>query len=510
MKNKKDWSEEEIAQNGHYLDRVISSNVFSTSEVLCELFNYLAEETFAGRENRLTQMSIAERVLGRDENFDPIVDSVVRVEVGRLRTKLREYYYEEGKDDAVVFRIPKGKYSLVVDNNSKIIGHLTGEPGDFDGRNLTEHSSITENTLLIPSLQRQLIKHRFKLVIGLLLLSAAFLIFNSYRTPEDHHADQIPKVNTIRTIAVLPFTNLSEDPNHAYFTDGIHDDILTQLAKISSLKVISRTSVMTYRDTQKSMKMIADELGVATLLEGGVQRAGNRVRINIQLIDTETDEHLWAETYNRELTAPNIFEIQEQIAIEIAAVLRTTLSLDVQARLKTVPTRNLEALQAYFLGRQHIAQRHSVALQEAIKFFQQAIALDPGFALAHVGLADSYQLQEDSGSLPRHEMFAKTEPVIKKALELDSQLGPAYNSLGGLRVTEGKYSEAEKLYLKSIELNPNYSTTYLWYGFCWLIWAELKKPLPCTEEELSATHSLPNLPKVLVTPWRIKVGLRRR
>jgi len=171
---------------------------------------------------------------------------------------------------------------------------------------------------------------------------------------------------------VLPFENRSKVEDEAFFVDGIHDDILTQLSKISALKVISRTSVERFRKTDLGVKQIAAQLGVNSVLEGGVQRAGNRVRINVQLIDAGTDAHLWAETYDRELTDENIFAIQTVLAAAIAGALKAALTPAEQARVAAVPTRNLAAWEAYQQGQQHVARRMSAGLIEAEKYYQKA------------------------------------------------------------------------------------------------------------------------------------------
>ena len=150
---------------------------------------------------------------------------------------------------------------------------------------------------------------------------------------------------------------------------------------------------MSYRDTTKNLKTIGEELGVSTVLEGGIQRAGDQIRVNVQLIDAATDEHLWADTYDRRLTANNIFAIQTEIATAIADALRATLTPEEQEQLATVPTENLAAYEAYLLGRQRLARETAAAVVEAVDYFQQAIELDPVFALAYVGLADSYGMQ---------------------------------------------------------------------------------------------------------------------
>ena len=175
-----------------------------------------------------------------------------------------------------------------------------------------------------------------------------------------------------RSIAVLPFANRSAREEDSFFVDGIHDDILTQLAHIGSLTVISRTSVEKFRDTSHSMKEIGEVLGVRSILEGGVQRAGNRVRINMQLIDVATDDHLWAETYDRELTTANIFGIQSEISTAVADALKATLSLEERVKLSAVPTENLAALEAYFLGKQSLAKRTGKSLEDAVRHFEKS------------------------------------------------------------------------------------------------------------------------------------------
>jgi TolB-like protein len=192
------------------------------------------------------------------------------------------------------------------------------------------------------------------------------------------------------TIAALPFSNMSGDDTSAVFTAGIHDDILTQLSKIAALHVTSRTSVHEYRDTDKSVKEIAAELGVANVLEGGVRRSGNRVRINVQLIDATTDVHLWAETFDRELTAENVFEIQGEIARAVATALEAELTAEEEAGLGDAPTRSLEALDAYHRGQVLLAGVNEQQIRAAVQFFERAVELDPGFGLAWAGLTRAH------------------------------------------------------------------------------------------------------------------------
>ncbi len=206
-------------------------------------------------------------------------------------------------------------------------------------------------------------------------------------------------VITRQSIAVLPFDNRSRNADDEFFVEGIHDDLLTNLARIGSLKVISRTSVMRYKDTEIPIPDIAAELGVATIMEGAVQRSGSTVRINVQLIDAKTDEHLWAEIYDRKLNAENLFSIQSEISEAIAAALEATLSPEEQQRINTTPTQNMAAYDAYLRGRQLMASRDSAKLKLATEAFTEAVELDPQFALAWVNLADSTLLLADYGTL---------------------------------------------------------------------------------------------------------------
>jgi len=268
-----------------------------------------------------------------------------------------------------------------------------------------------------------------------------------------------------KSIAVLPFQNRSaNEENAAFFSDGVHDELLTDLSKIKALKVISRTSVMNYRDTTKNLRQVGEELGVANILEGGVQRAGDRVRINVQLIDAKTDELLWADIFDRQLTATNIFLIQSEIATAIANALQASLLPNEQKRLETIPTENLAALEAYFLGKQALARRTGAALVEAHNYFKKAIELDPGFALAYVGHADSYILQVDNGNLNPKKALELAAPLIDKALELNDQTGEAYATLALSATYLKDYDTANAAFQRALEMDPNYVSTHHWYS----------------------------------------------
>jgi len=267
------------------------------------------------------------------------------------------------------------------------------------------------------------------------------------------------------SIAVLPFVNRSAVPGDVYFADGIQDDILTQLSKLSGLdKVISRGSTERYRDTDKSMRQIGEELGVASILEGGVQRVGDRVRINMQLIDASRDKHIWAETYDKELTAENLFAIQSEISREVVLELQSTLTAEDDEQLSRLPTNNLDAYKEFVLGRQEMAKRTADSLEAAQSHFERAIELDPEYALAYVGLADTFALIAAYTQAATADTFDSRRAAIEKALQLDPRSGEAYAALGLLKGQEGDLGEAESFYVKAIELSPNYATAYHYYA----------------------------------------------
>jgi len=267
-----------------------------------------------------------------------------------------------------------------------------------------------------------------------------------------------------KSIAVLPFENRSNREEDQFFTDGIHDDLLTTIAKIGSMKVISRTSVMEYRGTIKKIPQIAQELGVANILEGGIQRSGNHVRINVQLIDAVTDEHLWAEIYDRELTAENLFAVQSEITKMIADALQARLSTNEQLRIDAKPTDNLQAYEAYMRGRQLMATRNAANLKLASEEFSKATEIDPSFALAWVGVADSLSLSLGWRDARAEDLLPIIEDAVKNALVIDNDLGEAYASLGLMHRKYGRNDEAETAFQKAIELSPNYATAYQWYS----------------------------------------------
>jgi TolB-like protein/Tfp pilus assembly protein PilF len=306
----------------------------------------------------------------------------------------------------------------------------------------------------------QVRRHRNAPIVGLLILAAALFLLGRFGWPGGDSSLGVDR----RSVAAIPFENLSGDDANIPFTSGIHDDLLTQLSKIGSIKTISRTSVLQYRDTAKTVPEIAAELGVATILAGGVQRSGDRVRINVRLTDAVTDEALWAETYDRQLSAANIFAIQSEIATSIAETLRAKLTAGEQQRLAAVPTLNLEALDTYFLGKQLLEERNVRALQAAVEYFEKVIELDPDFALAWSGLADAYMiLPEYSTAVDLEFLQEKSVVAAARALELDPEIPEVLASMAWNRlIHDYEWAEAEALLRRALEIQSNNTSALHW------------------------------------------------
>ena len=268
------------------------------------------------------------------------------------------------------------------------------------------------------------------------------------------------------SVAVLPFVNLSSDPENDFFADGVTEDVIAHLAKVRSLKVISRTSVMAFKKRERSLREIAEQLGASTLLEGSVRRSGNRVRIVAQLIDAATDDHLWAETYDRELT--DIFAIQTDVALQIAGALRAELSPDETTRLRRQPTADLEAYDLYVRGRSWVAQCTREGLLRGLADLERAVARDPRFALAHAGIAElhvEHAIQGSVGVRPE-ETIRRAKESVGRALALDDELAEAHGVSAMIRfVFDFDWAGAERELLRALELSPGSANLHDHYSW---------------------------------------------
>ncbi|UCC83920.1 MAG: hypothetical protein JSW46_03010, partial [Gemmatimonadota bacterium] len=266
-----------------------------------------------------------------------------------------------------------------------------------------------------------------------------------------------------RSIAVLPFANMSDDPGNEYFSDGMTEEIINALAQLEGLRVAARTSSFAFKGKSPDVREVGAKLNVATALEGSVRKAGNRLRITAQLVSVADGYHLWSERYDREME--DVFAIQDDIARAIAEKLQVTLVAGVAEPLVRRPTENVEAYDLYLRGR-FFAHQGGEGPRKGLEYFQRALAGDPEYALAHAGIAEAYSQLGNTGILRPKEAMPRAREAAIRALELDETLAEAHLSLGWIGWTyDFEWSNAEKYFLRALELNPDLPEAHFKYGF---------------------------------------------
>jgi TolB-like protein/DNA-binding winged helix-turn-helix (wHTH) protein len=286
-------------------------------------------------------------------------------------------------------------------------------------------------------------------------------------------AHPLPKINSI---AVLPFTNLSGDPQQEYFVDGVTDTLTAELSQISSLRVISRTSAMHYKGSKEPVPKIARELGVDGILEGSVARSGNRIRVTAQLIYAPSDSHLWARSYERDVH--DVLSLQSELTLAIADGVRAQVTAEEKSRLAHLPGVAPEAYDLYIQGRYWWGKRNQEGTRKAIECFQHAIALDPNYAIAYSGLADALRLATAFQVLPREGVKERQKAAAETAVRLDEQSAEAHTSLAAVYQAELQWERAELEYRRAIKLNPNYAVAHHWYAGQLLLQSRLDEAMP--------------------------------
>ncbi|MET0166987.1 MAG: adenylate cyclase [Vicinamibacterales bacterium] len=397
------------------LERVLASPPFVQSERLQRFLAFIVTETLAGHADRLKGYTIGIEVFDRDESFDPAIDAIVRVEATRLRAKLREYYDAEGRDDPVRFELPKGRYSVHIDHQWGKVSTGSSAPS----RRMADASwAVT-----------------------------------AYPQPIEDRP----------SVAVLPFANMSGDAGQEYFADGITESLITELSRLPGLFVISRQSSFVYKTAIKRAEEISRELGVKYLLEGGVQRAGSRVRITAQLIDGATGVHLWGERYDRELT--DIFALQDQVIQRILAVLRVRLTDTGTEGVGHEGTRSVEAHDCLLRGLERFWLFSQQPVEEARGYFARAVELDPAYAAAHAWLARALAFQWIMYWDASSEALEQAFDHARTAVDLDPQLPLAYSVLSWVQRWRGHGEEAIAAGLRAVNLDPNNADAHLFLSF---------------------------------------------
>jgi len=329
---------------------------------------------------------------------------------------------------------------------------------EWTPRGLQRESELSPNE----SISRQTGRTLDRWIIAILLLAVVLLLTDRLilrQSEKPALASPIPE----KSIAVLPFDNLSRDPENAYFAEGVQDEILTRLAKVADLKVISRTSTQHFQSSPENLPAIAQQLGVAHVLEGSVQKANDKVRLNVQLIKAASDAHLWADTFDRKVT--DIFAVESEVAQTIAETLQAKLTGSEKILLAKKPTANPEAYELYLKGRFFWNKRTAADLRKSIEHFNAAIAKDPDYALAYAALAQAWVLlPAQNGAAPK-DCEPSVEAAITKALALDETSSDAHAALGELRANfQFNFSGAAVEFERAIQLNPNDATARHWAG----------------------------------------------
>lgn len=360
-----------------------------------------------------------------------------------LKTKsIGEFHFKGITDGIELYAISSGKVAVPKD---EMLPHLKESSAKL--------ISVTPSPSLSgPSGKNLALKFR-EAMLWLLALLAIILIGGNFFFKKEKAGSDLAFTDRKVSIAVLPFSNFSGGKEDDYFSDGITEDILSLLSNIKDFRVISRTSVMQYKDTEKSIKQIARDLKVTHILEGSVRRHDNKVRVVAQLIDAINDAHLWAETYDKEIT--ELFEVQSQIAEHIATALQRELSPTEQASIKKKPTENFQAYDYYLQGREYYSRYNKKDNDVAIQLFRNALAVDSNFALAYAGLGDALSQKANFDNAHDSVLLDSAEQVSKKAIALDSRCSEAYKSLGLAYHYKGMEDQALEAYHKAVEENPN-------------------------------------------------------
>ncbi|MDP1659631.1 MAG: hypothetical protein Q8L73_09820 [Methylotenera sp.] len=395
------WTKAQGIKVNECLAKILSSPMFAKAERQQRFLSYIMAETLEGRAEKLKGYTIGVEVFDRESSFDPAIDAIVRVEAARLRSKLREYYDGEGCADPVRFELPKGNYAV----------HI-------EWREVASTQDHSTNATSHP----QLIKDK-------------------------------------PSLAILPFVNMSSDPEQEYFADGITDSLIMEVSRLSGLFVISRQSSFIYKSKVKRAEEIGLELGVGHLLEGSVQRSGEWVRISAKLIDTVSGVHVWAERYDRELK--DIFALQDDVTRRIAAVLQVKLASDEAERFSHEGTLNLKGHDTLLRGLERFWGYSRESVEAARVHFEDAVQFAPSYAAAHAWLARSLAFQWIFLWDPRDETLERAFEHARAAVDLDPQHPLAYSVLGWVQAWRRQGEAAIAAGRRAVALDPNNADAYL-------------------------------------------------
>jgi TolB-like protein/Tfp pilus assembly protein PilF len=443
------------------MEKVLAAACLRDSHLLKRFLRYAVEHTLAGAGGQLKEYSLGVDVFGRDASYDPRLDPVVRMAARRLRQKLQEYYARDGSQDPLRIEIPKGGYSAIFHAMPLIVAG----PADVAA---AEDAVVPQDNPLTGRRARRVRWSAWSVLTVLLAFEIAYWIHGLRVQRAEGSTGKI-------MLAVMPFANLSGDPQEDYVSDGITDEFITRLASIDPqhLGVIARTSVMGYKNTSEHVDEIGRELGVQYILEGSVRRAGSHARITTQLVQASDQTHLWSQSYDGD--SRDLLGLESRIAA--AAVRELSLALvqagatprlaDLSARRTNwrVATVDPEAHELYLQGRYFWSKRSSGDILKGLDFFQKAVAKDPNYAAAYVGIADAYGMLAANDQAPADEVVPKAREAAQRALRIDPGLAEAHAALAHIKFFyDWDFPAADAEYRRALDLNADSADAHHFYG----------------------------------------------
>lgn len=418
------------------LEAILASSTFADSRNLSRFLRQVVEETISGRGDRLKEYVVGAEILGKGESFDPKADPSVRIQARRLRAKLAEYYQTAGRDDPVSIELPKGSYAPV-----------------FHQRNGQVRS---KTPALAPGIVIAL--------ASILLLAVGVGVYTMVTKAGDS--------SPILSVAVLPFKNLSSEAENEYVSGGLTEELIHALMKVQQLRVIA---LLPSAQIGEDPSQIWKKLKVSTVLRGSVRKAGDRLRIIANLIDTRDGRQLWSETYDRQLK--DILAIQQDLSLAIVQALEIKLIRGPDTPLVRRHSLQPEAYDLYLKGRYLMNRKDSQRIKRAVVYFEDAISKDPGYALAYAGLADAYGALGSMELMPPQDFLPQMRAAALKALELDDTSAEAHTAAAQNFFADGDFAGVEREFKRAFELSPNYAMAHQWYGLTLATWGRHEEAL---------------------------------
>ena len=442
-------SSERVRSIRDELERVISSHEFTASKRCQDFLRLVVEHALAGDLDSLRERMIGAEMFGRPVDYDTSNDAVVRVSATQVRRRLAQYYSDTPKPPVVRIELPPGSYVPKFHWESAQAQEAAAAKATRPER----QGETWQDRAAGERLRRTPFVLAGVLAGFALIAAVGYIGFRG-------GSKGVGTKPAIESIAVLPLKNLSGDPGQDYFSDGMTEELITDLGQVSALRVISRTSAMTYKDTRKTLPEIARELGVDGVVEGSVSREGDEARITAQLIDARTDRHLWAGSYTRKLST--VLALEGEVAQAIADAVRIEVTPQEQARLSRHRPVNLAAQEQYLLGKYHLNLGEP---RNAIGYFQKAVAIDPDYAQGHAALANSYGWVGQSGLTTYSAAFSKQKAEALKAIELDDSLPQGHVELANAAEDlDWDWVTGEKELKRALELDPNEASIHVAYA----------------------------------------------